>query len=119
QQEDNRGWSDSCNRSSAGGQAVNIGARIVIYTIVTTLLSTLIPGTVLWASDERVIRIAGDNNFPPFEYISESGSYTGFNIDVLNAISIETGLKIELVPMSWNQALKALENGEVDAIQGM
>ncbi|WP_241236369.1 transporter substrate-binding domain-containing protein [Brevibacillus marinus] len=98
---------------------MTIPARFVVCTVVVLLLSPLFAGAVGSAADERVIRVAGDKNFPPFEYIGESGSYTGFNIDVLNAISIETGLKIEFVPMSWNQAIRALESGAVDAIQGM
>ena len=67
----------------------------------------------------RTIKVVGDKDFPPFEYISNSGSYTGFNIDILNAISIETGLKLEFYPMPWNEAIEALKKGEVDAIQGM
>lgn len=70
-------------------------------------------------TEGHVIRIAGDKHFPPFEYVTESGSYIGFNVDIINAVSIETGLFFEFYPMTWNEALLALENGEVDAIQGM
>lgn len=66
-----------------------------------------------------VIRVAGDKNFPPFEYLSESGVYNGFNIDIMNAVSMETGLKIEYYPMTWHEAIEALNTGKVDAIQGM
>lgn len=68
---------------------------------------------------QKVIRIAGDNNFPPFEYFAQSGVFSGFNVDIMNAISIETGLPIEFVPLPWNEALEALRNGQVDAVQGM
>ncbi|SHE50993.1 amino acid-binding domain sensor histidine kinase [Seinonella peptonophila] len=67
----------------------------------------------------RTIRIAGDRHFPPFEFLSENGVYTGFNVDVMNAISIQTGIRFEFVPMPWEQAIKALHRGQVDAIQGM
>ncbi|MED4780043.1 transporter substrate-binding domain-containing protein [Brevibacillus choshinensis] len=68
---------------------------------------------------EKVIRIAGDNNFPPFEYFAQSGVFSGFNVDIMNAISIETGMRIEFIPLPWNEALEALRNGQVDAVQGM
>ncbi|UFJ42485.1 transporter substrate-binding domain-containing protein [Brevibacillus humidisoli] len=93
--------------------------RSVLSISIAIILCFLMTKEVSRADNQQVIRIAGDNNFPPFEYIGEAGSYTGFNIDVLNAVSIETGLKIEYVPMSWNQALSALRNGIVDAVQGM
>jgi signal transduction histidine kinase len=64
------------------------------------------------------LRIAGDNRFPPFEFES-NGTYQGFDVDMMNALSIETGITFELYPMPWSEALKALESGRVDAIQGM
>ncbi|WP_285768474.1 transporter substrate-binding domain-containing protein [Peribacillus sp. SI8-4] len=68
---------------------------------------------------KKVIRVAGDHNFPPFEYLSDSGVYSGFNVDIMNAISIETGIRFEYYPMPWNEAVHALRSGRVDAIQGM
>lgn len=70
-------------------------------------------------SDSNVIRVAGDNKYPPYEYLNEDGEYEGFNVDIINAVAREAGLKIEIVPMDWEDAIKALENGQVDVIQGM
>jgi len=67
----------------------------------------------------RTLRIAGDNNFPPYEFLAENGAYKGFNVDLLHAVAIEMGLDIELVPMPWSEAQRALQEGRVDAIQGM
>lgn len=66
-----------------------------------------------------VIRIAGDRAFPPFEYVTDTGAYQGFNVDLMNAVGIELGLQIEFVPMHWADALEALNNGDICAIQGM
>ncbi|WP_301170159.1 transporter substrate-binding domain-containing protein [Brevibacillus nitrificans] len=80
------------------------------------LMGMTVPSEV---QQDKVIRIAGDNNFPPFEYFGSSGVFSGFNVDIMNAISIETGMRIEFVPLPWNEALEALRDGQVDAIQGM
>ncbi|MEW6229685.1 MAG: transporter substrate-binding domain-containing protein, partial [Bacillota bacterium] len=69
--------------------------------------------------DTSVVRIAGDNCFPPYEFLSETGIFRGFNVDLMHAVAIELGLNIELVPMPWSQVRAALEQGKVDAIQGM
>lgn len=69
--------------------------------------------------NSTTLRVAGDNNHPPYEYIDENGNYKGFNVDIMNALSIELGLDIELIPMDWSEALEALEGEEVDAIQGI
>lgn len=66
-----------------------------------------------------VYRIGGDEAFPPFEYVADSGAYQGFNVDLMNAIGIELGIQIELIPMPWSHVRRALEDGDICAIQGM
>ncbi|WP_416199182.1 EAL domain-containing protein [Sporanaerobacter sp.] len=73
----------------------------------------------VFAEEIKVLRVAGDNNHPPYEFIDEKGNYKGFNVDIMRAIAIEEGIEIEIIPMAWNQAVYALEAGKVDAIQGM
>lgn len=65
------------------------------------------------------IRVAGDENHPPYEYTDDIGNYKGFNVDIMNALSIELGIDIEFIPMKWRDAIEALEKREVDVIQGM
>lgn len=67
----------------------------------------------------KVIKVAGDESFPPYEFLESNGIYRGFNVDIMNAIAVETGVHIEIIPMEWQEALNALGDGEVDAIQGM
>lgn len=63
--------------------------------------------------------IGMEANNPPFEFIDEEGEYRGFNIDIINALSIEMEIDIVLKPMDWVDAYVALQNGEIDAILGM
>ncbi|EJL23307.1 transporter substrate-binding domain-containing protein [Brevibacillus sp. BC25] len=97
-----------------GGKKIGIGLMLGVILLLT--IGMTIPSEV---HQEKVIRIAGDNNFPPFEYFAQTGVFSGFNVDIINAISIETGMRIEFVPLPWNVALDALRNGHVDAVQGM
>ena len=63
--------------------------------------------------------MAGDKQFPPFEYIDKNGNYVGFNNDMLQALSKELGISVRFRPLSWEEAIRQLEAGEVDLIQGM
>lgn len=67
----------------------------------------------------KVIRVSGDMDYPPYEFIDSEGKYKGFNIDIMNAIAIEMGIDVDFVPMKWQDAIITLENKEVDAILGM
>lgn len=74
------------------------------------------------AAGGKTLVVAGDVYFPPYEFIEErNGSpvYRGFNIDVLQAAALQQGYEIEFRPMPWDEALTALESGQVDAIGGM
>ncbi len=83
---------------------------IMLITIVLLILSY---------SQAKKIVVVGDDNFPPFEFINESGVYTGFNVDMIKAIAEQKNLEIEIIPMRWEDAKKALLNGSVDLIQGI
>lgn len=67
----------------------------------------------------KTIKVAGDINYPPYEYLDSKGAYTGFNVDIIKEIGNNENIKIEIYPMSWEKAIKALENKEVDIVQGM
>ena len=65
------------------------------------------------------IKIGGDNNYPPYEFVDSNENFRGFNVDIIRAVAIELGLEIELIPNSWENTMDALKNGEINAIQGM
>ncbi len=93
---------------------------ILIIVIFAIVFFMLIKTPENASFDEKTtLRIAGDNNHPPYEFIDANGIYKGFNVDIMNALSIELGMDIEFVPMEWNDAVEALEKKEVDAIQGI
>ena len=70
-------------------------------------------------SETHILRVAGDNNFPPYEYIDENGNYTGFNVDIMRAIALQAGVELQFYPMNWHEACESLKLGTVDVIEGM
>ena len=67
----------------------------------------------------RTVRIGGDHNYPPYEFIDESGQPSGYNVELTQAIAEVMGMKVEFVLAGWDQMRMGLENGELDALQGM
>ncbi|OZG59562.1 amino acid ABC transporter substrate-binding protein [Bifidobacterium lemurum] len=67
------------------------------------------------ASDsDTTLIVATDTSFVPFEF-KEGDSYTGFDIDLWDAIADDLGIEYELQPMDFNGILPALQTGQVDA----
>lgn len=94
--------------------------RTLLALFILICLSTSLV-FAMGAESKQKLRIAGDINYPPFEFMSEgdTNTYRGLNVDVMRAVSIETGIEVELIPLTWDEAKKALLEGRIDAIQGM
>ena len=68
-------------------------------------------------SEEKTLRFIGDCDFPPFAFKADSG-YTGFDIELGEAIGRLMGAKVEWVPASFDLKAyaEALEDKKADAI---
>jgi len=69
--------------------------------------------------EQRKIIIGGSHDYPPYEFIDDTGQPAGYNVDVTRAVFSAIGIDCEIQLGPWNEMVKKLENGEVDAIQGM
>ena len=67
----------------------------------------------------RRLVFGGDRNYPPYEYLNEHGEPEGFAVALSRAIARETGLDIEIRLGNWDEAVRALDTGEIDALQGV
>ncbi len=70
-------------------------------------------------NSEGVILIGGDYNYPPYEFIDDNGEPSGYNIDLTKAIAEVMGMKVAFQMGPWSEVRKALEQGKIDALQGM
>src|SRR5690554_1543439 len=93
---------------------MNFTKKIFILCILLNIL--LVQPTY---ANSETYRVAGDENFPPYEYVDSDGIYKGFNVDVIKAISLVTGMKFEFYPMKWEDAYNSINNGQAKIIQGM
>lgn len=78
-------------------------------------ITMMIPAYV----DATVYKVAGDRDFPPYEYVDKDGIFKGFNVDLLKSISLVTGMEFEFIPMKWEDAYVSVHQGKADIIQGM
>jgi hypothetical protein len=69
-------------------------------------------------SPQRII-VGGDNNYPPFGYLDKNGNPAGYTVELMKAIAEETGMNITFQLGSWAQIREGLEDGRIDAIQGI
>lgn len=96
---------------------MNLRKKILVYIMICIFFTS-----TAWGEDNfknTPLKIGGDDNYPPYEFVDREGNFRGFNVDIIRAIAIEIGLDIQMIPNKWEDTMLSLENGEVDVIQGM
>jgi len=62
------------------------------------------------------IRFLTTADFPPFNYRDKSGELVGYNVDLARAICADLTITCTIQAWPWEQAGKALEDGQGDAL---
>lgn len=64
----------------------------------------------------KTYTIGTDTTFAPFEFEDETGTHTGIDIQILDAIAEEMGFTVKWSVLGFTAAVTALEAGQVDAV---
>ena len=90
--------------------------RMYKWISLLALLSLLLAGCACPKSKVGKVVVGVNAEYPPFEFVDESGELAGFDIDMMNAIAEEAGFEIEWVNTKWDGIFVALSSGEFDAV---
>ncbi len=96
-------------------------AKILVITLALILAATAFTGckkkgkTLDELKQSGKLVIATSPDFPPFEELQSDGSITGIEIDLLNKICEELGVKLVISSMSFESVLPAVQTGKADA----
>ncbi len=93
--------------------------------IIAILLSVVLFATCFAACGEKKVTvddikkkgelvIATSPDFPPFESLSESGEVEGIEIDILNLICKELGVKLTVKQMNFDTVIPGIQAGKFD-----
>jgi polar amino acid transport system substrate-binding protein len=78
-----------------------------------TAISALLCGAAL-AGEGKVYIIGTNAEFPPFEYIDDSGNFAGFDMELIGMILERIGVAYEYETMGFNALLPALATDRID-----
>ena len=69
------------------------------------------------SSEEKTTFTVGfDAEYPPYGYMDENGEYTGFDLELAQAVCDLEGWELVKTPISWDSKDMALESGTIDCI---
>jgi glutamine transport system substrate-binding protein len=81
------------------------------------LMKTIVAFMILMASAftyAEELRVGVDTDFAPFEFKGKDGKYTGFDVDLWDAIAKRLNLKYKLIPMDFEGLIPALTTENLD-----
>lgn len=64
----------------------------------------------------RSIKVATDATWPPMEMVDANKAIVGYDIDFMNAVAKEAGLKAEFKNTAWDGIFAGLDAGQYDVI---
>jgi len=70
-------------------------------------------------AEGRVLRVIGDENYPPYLFLDADGKEDGFLVDVWRLWSRKTGVQVELKATKWDEAQRILLRGDADVIENI
>lgn len=83
----------------------------------TLLLAACGGGAATEEAAELGTVVVGTNaEYPPFEFVDDSGEIAGFDAELMDAIAAEAGFEYEFVNTRWDGIFVALASGEFDAV---
>ena len=92
---------------------------LLVLTLLVAACGTKDENTGSGKEEGKVYKVGIDTTYPPFEF-EEAGEYKGIDIDIINAIAKNQGIKIEFSPMDFGGIIPAMQADQLDiAIAGM
>lgn len=67
----------------------------------------------------RPVKVGGDRDYPPYEFLDKDGKPAGFNVDLTRAVCEAMGMQVEFRLGAWAGERQALMDGDLDILQGM
>lgn len=64
----------------------------------------------------RVVTVGSDTTYPPFEFVAEDGTITGFDVELVDAICERVNCVAEFQSTAWDGIFAALAAGEFDMV---
>ena len=86
------------------------------YLMFLISLALLITVGVGCNKSQSVLKVGTDAAYAPFEYIDKDGNFAGFDVELMQMIADELGMKLEMQNVGWDGLIPGLMNGNYDCL---
>ena len=87
-----------------------------LFALLLTALMLMSLSSVAFAADRTDFVMGIDPEYPPFSYLGDDGEYTGFDVEVCQAVCDYLGWELEIFGVNWDEKLIQLDSFECDCV---
>ena len=80
------------------------------------LAVSMIGSTACFAEEQETFTVGFDAEYPPYGYMDENGEYTGFDLELAQAVCDLEGWELVKTPIDWDSKDMELNSGSIDCI---
>lgn len=89
--------------------------KMMILTAAALAVSMAAGGSCM-AEERTTFTVGFDAEYPPYGYMDENGEYTGFDLELAQAVCELQGWELVKTPIDWNSKDMELNSGAIDCI---
>lgn len=89
--------------------------KVMAAVLVAAMTAGVLVGCGSKAND-KTFTVGFDAEYPPYGYMDDNGEYTGFDLELAEAVCEMEGWTLEKKPIDWNSKDMELESGAIDCI---
>ena len=89
---------------------------ICVLLALTMIFALCACGKTAAPAEKKTFIMGIDPEYPPFSYLGDDGSYTGFDVEICQAVCDYLGWKLEIFGVNWDEKLVQLDSMECDCI---
>lgn len=82
----------------------------------STDAQTATPADDTNATERTTLTVGFDSGYPPYGYVADDGSYTGFDLDLAQAVADKNGWELVTEPIDWDAKDALIQSGAIDCI---
>lgn len=90
--------------------------NMIAVMTAAAMVSSMFVGTVSMADERTTFTVGFDAEYPPYGYMDESGEYTGFDLELAQAVCDMQGWELVKTPIDWDSKDMELNSGAIDCI---
>ena len=80
------------------------------------LAVSMIGSTACFAEEQKTFTVGFDAEYPPYGYMDGNGEYTGFDLELAQAVCDLEGWELVKTPIDWDSKDMELNSGSIDCI---